>query len=69
MQWIILTKVLGAIMILVIFIVILIVQPPVGMAAKETVLPTASMSDIFPAILTLLGGTVVDISHLQELIA
>ena len=53
-----LTKVLGAIMILVIFIVILIVQPPVGMAAKETVLPTASMSDIFPAILTLLGGTV-----------
>ena len=39
-----LTKVLGAIMILVIFIVILIVQPPVGMAAKETVLPTASMS-------------------------
>ena len=53
-----LTKVLGGIMILVIFIVILIVQPPVGMAVKETVLPTASMSDIFPAILTLLGGTV-----------
>ena len=53
-----LTKVLGGIMILVIFIVILIVQPPIGMAAKETVLPTASMGDIFPAILTLLGGTV-----------
>ena len=53
-----LTKILGGIMILVIFIVILIVQPPVGMAAKETIMPTASMGDIFPAILTLLGGTV-----------
>ena len=38
-----LTKILGGIMILVIFIVIM---------------PTASMGDIFPAILTLLGGTV-----------
>ena len=37
---------------------LLIVQPPVGMAAKETIMPTASMGDIFPAILTLLGGTV-----------
>ncbi|WP_443770553.1 NRAMP family divalent metal transporter [Anaerostipes sp.] len=53
-----LTKILGGLMIVVIFIVILIVQPPVGLAAKETVVPSASMKDIFPAILTLLGGTV-----------
>lgn len=53
-----LTKVLGGLMIVVIFIVILIVRPPVGLALKETVMPSASMSDIFPAILTLLGGTV-----------
>ena len=53
-----LTKILGGIMIVVIFVVIIIVQPPVGLALKETVMPTASMKDIFPAILTLLGGTV-----------
>lgn len=53
-----LTKILGGIMIVVIFIVILIVQPPVGLALKETVMPSAPMDDIFPAILTLLGGTV-----------
>lgn len=53
-----LTKILGGIMIVVIFIVILIVQPPVGLALKETFIPSAPMNDIFPAILTLLGGTV-----------
>ena len=53
-----LTKILGGIMIVVIFIVILIVKPPVGMAVKETFVPTAPMDSIFPAILTLLGGTV-----------
>ena len=53
-----LTKILGGIMIVVIFVVILIVKPPVGMAVKETFVPTASMDSIFPAILTLLGGTV-----------
>ena len=53
-----LTKVLGGLMIAVIFVVILIVRPPVGYALKETVAPSAPMSDIFPAILTLLGGTV-----------
>lgn len=53
-----LTKILGGLMIVVIFVVILIVKPPVGMAVKETFAPTASMDDIFPAILTLLGGTV-----------
>lgn len=52
------TKVLGGLMIVVIFVVILIVRPPVGMALKETVMPTAAMGDMFPAILTLLGGTV-----------
>ena len=45
-------------MIVVIFVVILIVKPPVGMAVKETFVPTAPMDSIFPAILTLLGGTV-----------
>lgn len=53
-----LTKILGGIMIIVIFVVILIVKPPVGMAVKETFVPTAPMDSIFPAILTLLGGTV-----------
>ena len=53
-----LTKILGGLMIVVIFVVILIVKPPVGMAVKETFAPTAPMDDIFPAILTLLGGTV-----------
>ena len=53
-----LTKVLGGIMIVVIFVVIVIVRPPLGTALWETFLPQASMSDIFPAVLTLLGGTV-----------
>ena len=53
-----LTKILGGIMIVVIFVVILIVKPPVEMAVKETFVPTAPMDSIFPAILTLLGGTV-----------
>ena len=53
-----LTKILGGIMIVVIFVVILIVKPPVGMAVKETFVPTAPMDSIFPAILTLHGGTV-----------
>ena len=35
-----------------------LVRPPVGYALKETVAPSAPMGDIFPAILTLLGGTV-----------
>lgn len=52
------TKVLGGLMIVVIFVVILIVRPPVGMALKETIMPTAAMGEMFPAILTLLGGTV-----------
>lgn len=53
-----LTKVLGGIMIVVIFVVIVIVRPPLGTALRETFLPQAAMSDIFPAVLTLLGGTV-----------
>ena len=52
------SKILGACMILVIFIVILIVRPPVGVAIKETFLPTAGENVMIPAILTLLGGTV-----------
>ena len=53
-----LTKILGGIMIVVIFVVIVIVQPPIGLALKETVMPTAPMGELGTAILTLLGGTV-----------
>ena len=53
-----LVKILGGIMIAVIFIVILIVNPPVGDAVKNTVLPDTGYAALFPAILTLLGGTV-----------
>lgn len=53
-----LSKVLGGIMILVIFVVILIVQPPVGTAIKETFVPETGYITLFPAILTILGGTV-----------
>ena len=53
-----LTKILGGIMIVVIFVVIVIVRPPLGTALRETVMPQAPMDDIFTAILTLLGGTV-----------
>ncbi|MDO4338946.1 MAG: divalent metal cation transporter [Eubacteriales bacterium] len=53
-----LTKVLGAIMIVVIFIVIIVVKPPVGSALKNTFIPEAGVSNLVPAIITLLGGTV-----------
>jgi len=53
-----LVKVLGAIMIVVILIVIFIVKPPVGLALKETFAPSSGYTALFPAILTLLGGTV-----------
>ena len=53
-----LTKVLGGCMIIVIFIVILIVKPPIGLAVKDTFIPSESISNLIPAILTLLGGTV-----------
>lgn len=52
------TKVLGACMIIVIFVVILIVQPPVGLALKESFRPSTGVALLIPAILTLLGGTV-----------
>lgn len=53
-----LSKVLGGCMIVVIFIVILIVKPSIGLAIKETVLPSISVNTLIPAILTLIGGTV-----------
>ena len=53
-----LTKILGAIMIVVIFIVIIVVKPPVGSAIKNTFVPEAGATVLFPAIITLLGGTV-----------
>ena len=52
------TKVLGAIMIIVIFVVIIVVKPPVGSALKNTFVPEAGATNLIPAILTLLGGTV-----------
>ena len=53
-----LTKILGAIMIVVIFIVIVVVKPPVGSAIKNTFVPDAGVQALVPAIITLLGGTV-----------
>jgi Mn2+/Fe2+ NRAMP family transporter len=53
-----LTKVLGGIMIVVIFGVILVVKPPVGDALKNTFAPSYGVSNCIPAIITLLGGTV-----------
>lgn len=53
-----LTKVLGGIMIVVIFIVIIVVKPPMGEALKNTFAPSTGVSALFPAILTLVGGTV-----------
>jgi Mn2+/Fe2+ NRAMP family transporter len=54
----VLTKVLGGIMIVVIFIVIVVVQPPIGSALKNTFAPEAGVTNLVPAIITLLGGTV-----------
>ena len=53
-----LTKVLAGIMIVVILGIIIVVQPPVGDALKNTVLPSENMNTLVPAIITLLGGTV-----------
>ena len=53
-----LTKILGAIMIVVIFIVIIVAKPPVGSAIKNTIVPDAGVQALIPAIITLLGGTV-----------
>ncbi|MCI6004050.1 MAG: divalent metal cation transporter [Blautia sp.] len=53
-----LTKVLGGVMIVVIFGIIIVVQPPMGSALKNTFVPDAGVTNLFPAIITLLGGTV-----------
>ncbi|MGI6070045.1 MAG: NRAMP family divalent metal transporter [Blautia sp.] len=53
-----LTKVLGGIMIVVIFVVIIVVKPPIGDAIKNTFVPSAGVKALFPATITLLGGTV-----------
>ena len=50
--------VLRAIFIIVIFVVIIVVKPPVGSALKNTFVPEAGATNLIPAILTLLGGTV-----------
>lgn len=53
-----LTQVLGALMIVVVLVMIFLTQPPVGTALKETFVPSSGYAALFPAILTLLGGTV-----------
>lgn len=53
-----LTKILGGIMIVVIFVIIIVAKPPVGSALKNTFVPEAGVSNLVPAIITLLGGTV-----------
>lgn len=53
-----LTKILGGIMIVVIFAIIVIVKPPVGDALINTVVPETGYGELVPAIITLLGGTV-----------
>lgn len=53
-----LTKILGGLMIILIFIVILIVKPPMGEAIKNTFVPSSGATALFAPILTLLGGTV-----------
>ncbi len=53
-----LAKVLGGIMIVVIFGIIIVVKPPVGDALKNTFVPSAGVSNLVPAIITLIGGTV-----------
>ena len=51
-------KYLGAVMVVVILVVAILTKPPVGEAVKNTFLPSADMGSLFPAVLTLLGGTV-----------
>ena len=53
-----LTKVLGGVMIVVTFIVIFVVKPPMGDALQHTFIPDAGTKELFNAILTLMGGTV-----------
>jgi Mn2+/Fe2+ NRAMP family transporter len=53
-----LTKILGGLMIVVIFVIIIVVKPPLGDALKNTFVPSAGVTNLFPAIITLLGGTV-----------
>ena len=53
-----LTKILGGIMIVVIFVIIIVVKPPIGSALKNTFVTETGVSELIPAIITLLGGTV-----------
>lgn len=53
-----LVKVLGGIMIVVIFAIIIVVKPPMGDALKNTFAPEYGAYNLIPAIITLLGGTV-----------
>ena len=52
------TKVLGGIMIAVIFVIICVVKPPIGSAIKNTFVPETGYAALGSSIITLLGGTV-----------
>ncbi|MCI9149449.1 MAG: divalent metal cation transporter [Lachnospiraceae bacterium] len=52
------TTVLSAGIILVVVILILLVHPPIGEAARCTLVPEEPVDSLFPAVLTLLGGTI-----------
>lgn len=53
-----LTKILSAVMIITIFVIIIMVKPPVGSAVVNTFVPETGYGALVPAIITLLGGTV-----------
>lgn len=53
-----LTQILGAVMIILIAVVAVKTQPPVGFAFKSAVAPEGGVLNLIPATLTLIGGTV-----------
>ncbi|MCL2054000.1 MAG: divalent metal cation transporter [Oscillospiraceae bacterium] len=51
-------KVLAGVMLVLMFVVIFVVRPPMGTAIKESVLPAVPPANLFFPIITILGGTV-----------
>lgn len=52
------SKLIGLATIIIIFVIILIINPPAGTALKETFLPSAALPTMFLGVHTILGGTV-----------
>ncbi len=52
------SKLIGLATIILIFVIILIIDPPVGTALKDTFMPSAALPSMFIGIHTILGGTV-----------